>query len=116
MNKTSITTIDDYISQFPKNVQTILNNVRKVVAAAAPKATKAIKYGIPTFVQNGNLVHFGGFKNHIGFYPTPNGTLKFKKELAKYEIGKGSIKFPLDQPIPYILITKIVKFRVKETK
>ena len=106
--------IDTYISAFPKEVQTILQKVRETIAKAAPKAEEAMKYGIPTFVQNGNLVHFGGFKHHIGFYPAPSGIRAFEKEFAKYEGAKGSVKFPLDKPIPYTLLTKVVKYRVKE--
>jgi uncharacterized protein YdhG (YjbR/CyaY superfamily) len=107
-------TIDSYISTFPKEVQIILQKVRETIAKVAPKAEEAIKYGIPTFVQNGNLVHFGGFKQHVGFYPTPAGIRAFEKELSKYESSKGAVKFPLDQTIPYTLIAKIVKYRVKE--
>jgi uncharacterized protein YdhG (YjbR/CyaY superfamily) len=107
-------TIDEYIANSPKDVQAILKKVRAMIQKAAPKAEETINYGIPTFTLNGNLVHFAGFKSHIGFYPTPSGIEKFKKELAVYEGAKGSVKFPLDQPIPYALITKIVKFRVKE--
>ena len=107
-------TIDEYIASSPKDVQTILKKIRATVKKAAPKAEETINYGIPTFTLNGNLVHFAGFKSHIGFYPTPSGIEKFKKELSVYEGAKGSVKFPLDGPIPYGLITKIVKFRVKE--
>ena len=84
------------------------------IRKAAPGAEETIKYRMPTFTLNGNLVYFAAFKNHIGFYPVPTGIEKFKKELAVYEQGKGSVQFPLDQPIPYSLISKIVKFRVKE--
>ena len=87
-----------------------------MIKEEAPNAEEAIKYAIPTFVHNGNLVHFAAFKNHIGFYPTPSGTAKFKKQLEKYKAGKGSIQFPLDEPIPYDLITEIVKFRVEESR
>lgn len=106
--------IDEYIAGFPDDVQVILQKVRKTIRDVAPEAQEKINYGIPTFTLNGNLVHFAGFKNHIGFYPTPSGVEKFKKELSKYEGAKGSVKFPLDQPIPYDLITKITEFRVKE--
>lgn len=106
--------IDKYIASFPKDVQAILEKIHKTIRKAAPKAEETINYGIPTFTLEGNLVHFAGFKNHIGFYPTPSGIEKFKKELSKYEGAKGSVQFPLDQPIPYELITKIVTFRVKE--
>ena len=106
--------VDAYIAGFPKDIQAILNNVRATIQKAAPKAEETINYGIPTFTLNGNLVHFAAFKAHIGFYPTPSGIEHFKKELSAYEGAKGSVKFPLDKPIPYKLITKIVKFRVKE--
>ena len=106
--------IDKFISAYPEEVQKILNKVRATIREAAPGAEETINYGIPTFTLNGNLVHFSAFKTHIGFYPTPTGIEKFKKELSKYEGAKGSVKFPLDQPIPYELIEKIVKFRVKE--
>jgi uncharacterized protein YdhG (YjbR/CyaY superfamily) len=107
-------TIDEYISGFPPDVQELLHNVRKTIHEAAPDAEEAISYQIPTFKLNGNLVHFAGFKSHIGFYPTPSGTKMFQDELAPYKLGKGSIRFPLDQPIPYDLIRRIVKFRVSE--
>lgn len=109
-----IETIDEYIKDFPKEVQKILNAIRRTINQAAPNAAEAIKYGIPTFVLNGNLVHFGAFKNHIGFYPAPTGIEKFEKELSVYKQGKGSVQFPLDQPMPLDLITKIVEFRVKQ--
>lgn len=109
------TNIDEYISSFPKEVQSILQKVRTTIQQAAPDAVEAIAYGIPTFKLNGNLVHFGGYKAHIGFYPAPRGIEAFKKELAPYEGGKGTIKFPLSEPIPYDLITKVVKFRVQDT-
>lgn len=106
--------IDDYIASFPPDIQAILEKIRTTVRKAAPDAEESITYRIPTFALKGNLVHFGAFKKHIGFYPTPSGIEKFKDELAVYEHAKGSVKFPLDQPIPYNLIAKIVKFRVKE--
>ena len=106
--------IDKFISAYPEEVQKILNKVRATIREAAPGAEETINYGIPTFTLNGNLVHFSAFKTHIGFYPTPTGIEKFKKELAPYPQGKGSVQFPLDRPIPYALIEKIVKFRVKE--
>ena len=106
--------IDEHIAKFPKDVQVTLEKVRATIRKAAPNAEETINYGIPTFTLEGNLVHFAGFKSHIGFYPTPSGIEKFKAELSKYEGAKGSVKFPLDKPIPYALIGKIVKFRVKE--
>ena len=110
----SITTIDDYINGYPKEVQKLLNQMRKTIRKAAPKAEEAIKYGIPTFVFEGNLVHFGGAKNHIGFYPGASGISSFKKQLAKYKTSKGAAQFPLDQALPLDLVTEIVKYRIKE--
>lgn len=107
-------TIDEYISNSPTEIQPILKKLRATIKKSAPKAIETINYGIPTFQLEGNLVHFAGFKSHIGFYPTPSGIEKFKKELSAYEGAKGSVKFPLNKPIPYALITKIVQFRVKE--
>jgi uncharacterized protein YdhG (YjbR/CyaY superfamily) len=106
--------IDDYIAGFPDEVQAILEKIRATIAKAAPNAKEAIKYRLPTFVLNSNLVHFGAFQKHIGFYAMPTGHSKFQRELSVYESGKGSVQFPLDQPIPYSLIRKIVKFRVLE--
>ena len=109
------TTIDAYIKTFPQNVQEILEKVRQIIRKEAPEAVEAISYGMPTFKLNGkNLVHFAGWKEHIGFYPTPSGIEKFKKELSHYQGAKGSIQFPLNQPIPYDLITQIVKYRIEE--
>ena len=106
--------IDEYILGFPNDVQEILRQIRMIIRQEAPEAEESIKYQIPTFTLNGNLVHFAAFKEHIGFYPTPSGTEQFQKELSVYRTGKGSIRFPLDKPIPYDLISKIVNFRVKE--
>jgi uncharacterized protein YdhG (YjbR/CyaY superfamily) len=106
--------IDSYIASFPPEIQAILEKVRQTIRAAAPDAKETISYQMPTFTLHGNLVHFAAFKNHIGFYPTPSGIKAFAAELSVYKGGKGSVKFPLDQPIPYDLIRKIVKFRVKE--
>ena len=107
-------TIDDYIADFPPDVQAILKKLRATIRKAAPDAEEAMKYRLPTFVLHGNLVHFGAFKKHIGFYATPTGNEKFRKELAVYEGAKGSVQFPLDKPIPYDLVSRMVKFRVKE--
>jgi uncharacterized protein YdhG (YjbR/CyaY superfamily) len=107
-----VETIDAYIACFPKDIQKLLTSIRGTISKAAPKAEESIKYGLPTFVLHGNLVHFGAFKNHIGFYPAPMGIEEFKKELAPYEQSKGAIRFPLDKPLPLTLISKIVKFRV----
>jgi len=106
--------IDEYIASFPPEVQAILEKIRLTIRKAAPGAEETIKYQMPTFTLHGNLVYFAAFKTHIGFYPIPTGIEKFKKELAPYKQGKGSVQFPLDQPIPYGLISKIVKFRVQE--
>ena len=114
MEASKPTTIDEYIKGFPDNIQNLLQQVRKTISSAAPEAEEAISYAIPTFKLNGNLVHFAAFKNHIGFYPAPTGLKEFAKDLAPYAQGKGSAQFPLDQPLPLELITKIVKYRVKE--
>ncbi len=106
--------IDDYIAAFPPHVQEILEMIRKTVKEAAPDAQETIKYQMPTFTLNGNLVYFAAFKNHIGFYPPSAANEQFKDELAGYEGPKGSLRFPLDRPIPYDLISRIVKIRVQE--
>ncbi len=112
--QTAPKTIDEYIAGFPHEIQEILQEIRKTIKTAAPQAEEAIKYQMPTFTLKGNLVHFAAFKKHIGFYPAPTGTEKFRKELSVYEGGKGSVRFPLDKPIPLALISRIVKFRVEE--
>ncbi|HSK77882.1 MAG TPA: DUF1801 domain-containing protein [Thermoanaerobaculia bacterium] len=104
--------IDEYIAGFPKDVQEILEKIRKTIREAAPDAEEAIKYQIPTFTLKGNLVHFAAFKKHIGFYPAPRAIEEFKDELSVYKGAKGSVQFPLGEPIPYDLISRIVKFRV----
>jgi len=106
--------IDEYITGLPREVQAKLEQVRTTVRKAAPGATEAMKYGLPTFVLGENLVHFGAFRQHIGFYPTPSGIERFRKELSAYASSKGSVQFPLDRPLPLALIRRIVKFRVKE--
>jgi uncharacterized protein YdhG (YjbR/CyaY superfamily) len=107
--------IDSYIKSFPKDIQIILNKVRETIKKATPKATETISYGIPTFDLNGHhLIHFAAYKNHIGFYPTSSGIRAFKNEISKYKWSKGTVQFPIDKPIPFGLITKITKFRVKE--
>ena len=108
------TTIDEYIAQFPKDIQVKLEQLRQTIHKAVPEAEETISYGIPTFKLNGNLVHFAGFKNHIGFYPAPSGITAFQNALSIYNSAKGSVQFPLDQPLPLSLVTKIVKFRVGE--
>jgi uncharacterized protein YdhG (YjbR/CyaY superfamily) len=107
-------TIDEYINTFPEDVRRILNELRQTIKEVAPEAEETINYQIPTFTLNGNLVHFAAFENHIGFYPTPSGMEAFKKELSSYKGAKGSVQFPIDQPLPLPLIRKIVKYRVKE--
>ncbi len=106
--------IDEYIAEFPKDVQAIMKQMRRVIRETAPGATEKISYGMPAFFQNGMLVWFGGHTNHIGFYPTGEGVAAFKNELSAYKTSKGAVQFPLDQPIPYDLIRKIVKHRVEE--
>ena len=106
--------IDEYIAAFPPDIRKRLEEMRATIRKAAPEAEEAISYAIPTFKLKGNLVHFAAFKHHIGFYPAPRGIEAFKKELSPYEGGKGTVQFPLDQPLPLPLITKIVKFRVKD--
>jgi uncharacterized protein YdhG (YjbR/CyaY superfamily) len=108
--------MDEYISQFPKNDRGILEQLRKVIMESVPEAEETINYGISAFRLNGNLVHFAAFKNHIGFYPTPSAVVAFKKELTPFKQAKGSVQFPLDKPIPFDLVKKIVKFRVKENE
>jgi uncharacterized protein YdhG (YjbR/CyaY superfamily) len=116
-SKAKFTTIDGYIASFPKETQGKLQKIRQTLKKAAPEAFEAISYQIPTFKVNGrNLVHFAAWKEHIGFYATPSGNAAFKKELLKYKVAKGSIQFPLDEPIPYDLITQIARFRVKEIR
>jgi uncharacterized protein YdhG (YjbR/CyaY superfamily) len=107
------TTIDEYIADFPPDVQPLLEKVRATIRKAAPDAKEAIKYQIPTFVLNGNLIHFGGYKNHIGLYPGSKPVEEFKDQLSRYETSKGTVRFPLEKPIPYALIGKITKFCVK---
>ena len=106
--------IDEYISKFPLETQKKLKQIRAAVKEIAPEATELISYGIPTFDLNGHLVHFAGFKNHIGFYPAPSGVQKFNSALLNYKKAKGSIRFALDKPLPISLIKKIIKFRVSE--
>ncbi|KYC49426.1 MAG: hypothetical protein AMQ74_01426 [Candidatus Methanofastidiosum methylothiophilum] len=106
---------EEYIKKFPQEVQNLLEEIRKTIKEMAPGAEEKISYGMPTFTFNGkNLVHFAAYKNHIGFYPTPSGIEKFKKEISVYEWSKGAVKFPLGDPVPFDLIREIVAFRVKE--
>jgi uncharacterized protein YdhG (YjbR/CyaY superfamily) len=114
--RTKFDNIDNYIASFPEETQELLERLRLTIRKAAPEAQETINYGIPTFTLKGNLVHFAAFKNHIGFYPTPSGIEIFKKDLSAYDGAKGSVKFPIDKPIPFELISRIVKFRVKENQ
>lgn len=113
-DQTAPTTIDEYIAGFPPEIQEILKKIRETIRGAAPGAEETISYQMPTFKLKGNLVHFAAYKKHIGLYPTPSGIEEFKDELSVYTSGKGSARFSLDEPIPFDLISKIVKFRVKE--
>ena len=106
--------IDEYIAGFPKDVQKILEKIRRTIRKAAPDAEETISYQMPTFTLRGNLVYFAAYKKHIGLYPAPRGIEKFKKELSAYKGSKGTVRFPLDEPIPFELISRIVKFRVKD--
>ena len=112
--KAGFTSIDEYIAAFPVDVQERLRQMRAVIREAAPEAKEKISYQMPTFFLHGNLVHFAAFKNHIGFYPAPRGIEAFKDELAAYEGAKGSVQFPLDQPLPLDLVRRIVQFRVAD--
>lgn len=116
MTTTKPVSVDEYISGFPADVQIVMQEVRAAIKGAAPGAEECIAYAMPAYKLNGPLVYFAGYKNHVGFYATPTGHEAFKKELSKYKEGKGSVQFPLDQPIPLKLIEKIVKFRVKENR
>jgi uncharacterized protein YdhG (YjbR/CyaY superfamily) len=108
--------IDKYILGFPKETQEILQQVRETIHQAAPEATEAISWGMPTFKLKGNLVHFAGYKKHIGFYPGASGIESFKEQFAGYKFSKGAVQFPIDKPMPLSLIAEIVRFRVKENK
>lgn len=115
--KTNYHSVEQYIESFPKDLQLLLNQVRAVIKKSAPKATESIAYGMPAYKTHGKpLVYFSGFKNHIGFYATPSGHEAFQKKLSEYKQGKGSVQFPLNQPIPFDLIAQIVLFRVAENE
>ncbi len=114
MNTVNTTSIDHYITSFPEATQKLLKQIRETIQQAAPQAEEKVSYAMPTFFLNKNLVHFAAYKNHIGFYPAPSGIIAFEKELSKYKTSKGAIQFPMNEPLPTNLITKIVKFRVKE--
>jgi uncharacterized protein YdhG (YjbR/CyaY superfamily) len=113
-NQAGFSSMDEYIATFPEGIQKILEEVRATIKAAAPQAEEKISYQMPTFFLKGNLVHFAAHKNHIGFYPTPSGIQAFERELSIFEGAKGSVQFPLDQPMPLDLISRIVKYRVAE--
>ena len=113
---TGYESIDEYIADFPEDIQKRLRDMRATIKAAAPEATEKISYQMPTFYLKGNLVHFAAFKNHIGFYPVPSGIEAFKEELSAYENSKGGVRFPLSKPLPLDLITRIVRFRVAENQ
>jgi uncharacterized protein YdhG (YjbR/CyaY superfamily) len=112
--KVGFNSIDEYIATFPAEIQKILEQMRATIKASAPEASEKISYQMPTFYLNGNLVHFAAFKNHIGFYPAPRGIEAFAKELSIYKGAKGSVQFPINEPLPLELISRIVKFRVEE--
>lgn len=112
--KKSPTTVEEYIQEFPKEVQEIIQKIRAIVKEEAPEVQEKISYGMPTFSYKGVLVHFAAYKNHIGFYPTPSGVVNFEEQLKPYKHAKGSAKFPLSKPIPYDLIRQIVKVRLEE--
>ena len=112
--RSNFKTIDEYIVTFPEEIQQKLEKMRQIIKELAPQAQEAMSYQIPTFKLGGNLVHFAGYKNHIGFYPGPAAVSAFEAELKAYKTTKGTIQFPLDQPVPYDLITKIVKYRVSQ--
>ena len=107
---------DEYIKQFSKKQQNALKEIRKAIKAAAPEAEEVISYQMPAYKQNGVLVYFAAYENHIGFYPTPSGIEAFKKEIAGYKSAKGSVQFPIDEPMPLDLVTKMVKYRIKENE
>jgi uncharacterized protein YdhG (YjbR/CyaY superfamily) len=114
--KPAMESIDAYIASAPKNTRALLKEMRKTIRDAAPEAAEKISYQMPTFWLNGNLVHFAAYAGHIGFYPAPSGISRFSKQLAGFKGAKGSVQFPLDQPLPLGLIAEIVRFRVKENK
>jgi uncharacterized protein YdhG (YjbR/CyaY superfamily) len=117
MPRTQFKTIDEYIASFPRNVREILQELRRVIKESAPRVEETISYGIPTFDLNGrHLVHFAAYKHHVGFYPTSSGINAFNKELSIYTTNTGTVQFPLDTPIPFDLVKKIVEFRVKENE
>lgn len=115
MNKITPKSIDDYIDRYPQKVQDLLKQMRRTIQKAAPQAREKISYRIPTYTLNGNLVHFGAFKGHVSFFPTSSGISAFEKELSAYKTSRGTVQFPIDKPLPLALVSRIVKFRVKES-
>jgi uncharacterized protein YdhG (YjbR/CyaY superfamily) len=109
-----VKTIDEYIETFEPTIQKTLKEIRNFIKTEVPGATEKISYGMPTFYLNGNLVHFAAFKDHYGFFPSPSGIDAFEKELEPYRTGKGTLRFPIDKPVPWDIIRKIIQFRVKE--
>jgi uncharacterized protein YdhG (YjbR/CyaY superfamily) len=116
MKRTVAKDVDEYISGFPEDVAKKLSQIRKTIKAAVPKAEEMISYGIAGYKQDGMLIYFAGFTNHVSVYPAPRGSAEFKKELADYKGGKGTVQFPLDKPIPLDLVKRIIKFRLKENE
>ena len=114
MEKKNYKDIDQYINQFPKEIQNILNNIRQTIKEVAPEAKEKISYNIPTFYYHKNIVHFAAYTKHIGLYPTPETIEAFKKELVEYKTTKGTIQFPYEKEIPYQLIKRMVEYRMKE--
>jgi uncharacterized protein YdhG (YjbR/CyaY superfamily) len=115
--KVDFKSVEQYIASFPQDTQMLLKKIQEIIINNAPNAVESISYGMPAYKLNGKpLVYFAGYKNHIGFYATPTGHIKFAEELSVYKQGKGSVQFPINQPIPYELIKKIVSFRVKENE
>ncbi len=115
-NKNAYASIDDYIASFTPGTREILQTLREVIREAAPDATEKISYQMPTFALHGNLVHFAAYPNHVGFYPAPSGINAFQQELSNYKWSKGAVQFPIDKPLPYELIGKIVRYRVAENR
>lgn len=114
LNSKTVTNMDEYISRFDENIQRLLEDIRKCIREAAPEAEEKISYQMPTFAYYGNLVHFAAYSGHIGFYPAPSGIEAFKDRLSQYKWAKGSVQFPIDKPMPFELISDIVRFRVQE--
>ena len=115
-HRSTANSIGEYIAEFPPETQKVLEELRALIKASAPDATETISYAIPTFDLNGkHLVHFAGYERHVGLYPAPSGLEAFKKDLKPYKSGKGSVQFPLGQPLPKDLIRRIVEFRVEQS-